>query len=116
MARPHIKSCVLIESSPSESDEQFRAYVTELLASIFRHTDSLEFTVGRRIWWRDTQFREFICIAGSVSCQLIVHAMRPPGFSRAIITYGSSRDGRPVSQEIREGEEKSFDPEELQMA
>jgi hypothetical protein len=116
MAAPVIKSCVLIESPASESDEQFRTFVTELLASIYRHTDSLEFSVGRRVWWRDIQFREFICIAGSVSGQLILQASRPPGISRAVIVYGSSLTGNMVSHEIRSGVETKFDPDELQVA
>ncbi len=116
MTAPVIKSCVLIESPASESDVHFRAFVTELLASIYRHTDSLEFSVGRRVWWRDAQFREFICIAGSVSCQLILQASRPPGISRAIIVYGRSQTGSLVSHEIRSAVETGFDPDELQVA
>ena len=116
MTAPVIKSCVLIESPASESDEQFGAYVTELLASIYRHTDSLEFSVGRRVCWRGVQFREFICIAGSVSGQVILRASRQGGISRAIILYGSNLKGNIVTREIRGGVETMFEPEELQVA
>src|SRR4051812_17220824 len=112
MPRPDIKSCILIESPTSESDNQFKAHVTELLAGIYGVIPEwLEFRVGRRLWWREAQFREFICIAGSVSAQIIVHASRPKGISRAIILYGRSGDGSLISQQIRGGIETKFDPE-----
>jgi hypothetical protein len=66
--------------------------------------------------WRDAQFREFICVAGSVQAQIMLRAMRPDSLSRRIITYGSTRDGRPVSAEICNGIETRFDPMELQVA
>jgi hypothetical protein len=117
MARPEIKGCLLIESPASESDDQFRAYVTELLSSVYgRMPEWLEFSVGRRILWRHAQFREFICVAGSVSARLILQASSSGGISRAIILYGSSRNGDTVSQEIRGGVETRFDPDELHVA
>jgi len=115
MTAPVIKSCVLIESPASESDERFRAYVTDFLTSIYRHTDSLEFSVGRRVSWRGVQFKEFICVAGSVSAQVILRARRPGGLSRAIIAYGGTLKGDIVTREIRGGVETMFEPDELQV-
>ena len=117
MPRPDIKSCLLIESPASESDDELRAYVNQLLTTIYGTLpDWLEFKVGRRVRWRDTQFREFICVAGSVSARLMLHAGQAGGISRAVITYGSSLDGKLATREIRAGAETRFEPEELRVA
>lgn len=116
MANPEVKSGVLIESPPSESKAQFRAYVTELLTSIYgRIPDWLEFKVGRRVMWRDTQFREFLFVAGSVGALLMLHASRTAGISRGLFLHGSSPSGGPASKEICDGIEREIDPEELQL-
>ena len=116
MASPDIKSGVLIESPPSESDDQFRAYVTELLTSVYgKIPDWLEFGIGRRVVWRDTQYREFLFIAGSIGALLILHATRTPGISRALILHGRSPGGGRLAKEILAGVETMFDPDELRV-
>ena len=48
---------MFIESPDNESDEQFRACVTELLTTIYKRIPTwLEFRVGRRIEFRGVYF------------------------------------------------------------
>ena len=77
---------MFIESPIAESEDQFRAYVAELLTSIYNQMPEwLEFQVGRQVERRGIFFREFVCHAGSVSCQIELRASQPGGISRAIV-------------------------------
>lgn len=94
---------MFIESPSSESDEQFREYVTELLTGIYkRMPEWLEFRVGRRIECRGVFFREFKCDAGSVSAHIHFRASQPGGVSRTILDCGHVRD-EPHCWAIRSG-------------
>ena len=66
---------MFIESTATETEEQFRAFLTELLTSIYgRMPEWLKFQVGGRVERQGTLFRQFICVAGSVHCQIQVLA------------------------------------------
>jgi hypothetical protein len=107
---------MLIESPVSESKEQFRAYVMELLIGIYgRMPEWLEFKVGRRFERQGTFFREFVCPAGSVSGQIQLRAVRSGGIPRAIVLRGTVRS-LPHFSEIRSGVETTFDCDELRAA
>jgi hypothetical protein len=108
---------MFIESSDTETEEQFRAYLTELLISIYGHMPEwLEFQVGGRVERRGTLFRQFICVAGSVHCQIQVRAGRPGGIGRAMILRGSTVQGLPHCSESRDGVETVFDCHEIHAA
>ena len=107
---------MFIESPATESEEQFRAYVTELLMSIYgRIPEWLEFRVGSRFERRGTLFRQFICVAGSVVCQIQVRAGQPGGIGRAMMLRGEVR-GLPHCTESRDGVETEFDCDEIHAA
>jgi hypothetical protein len=104
---------MFIESPATETEEQFRAYVAELLASIYgRVPEWAELRVGRRIERRGVFYRELICPAGSVWCQISVKARQPGGISRAIILQGQVRD---VAHywDVRSGAETEFAHDEI---
>lgn len=104
---------MFIESPATESQEQFRAYVTELLTSIYgRMPEWAEFRVGRRIARRGVFFRELVCSAGSVWCQISMRARKPSGMSRSIILQGEVR-AEPHCWEVRSGAETEFDCDEI---
>ncbi len=89
MAGQPIFTSMYIESPATESEEQFRAYVRELLTSIYgRLPDWAEFRVGWQIERRGVFYRELVCPAGSVWCQISLRARQPSGISRAIILQG----------------------------
>ena len=84
---------MFIESPSTESEQQFRDYVTELVTSIYgRSPEWFEFRVGRRVERRGFFYRELVCPAGSVWCQISMRARHPSGISRAIILQGQVRD------------------------
>ena len=102
-----------IESPATESEEQFRSSVTELLTSIYgRVPEWAEFRVGRRIERRGVIYRELICPAGSVWCQISIRARQPSGISRAIILQGQV-PGAPHCWEDRSGDETEFTYDEI---
>jgi hypothetical protein len=108
---------MFIESPATETEEQFRAYLTELLTSIYgRMPEWLEFQVGSRVERQGTLFRQFICVAGSVHCQIQVRAGRPGGIGRAMILRGSTVRGLPHCSESRDGVETEFDCHEIHAA
>jgi hypothetical protein len=118
MALHDIHSFMLIESPASESDEQFLATVEVLLreAGIVRaRTDWVHFSAGGRFARHGTQFREFVCIAGSAMAMLMSRAGRDGGLSRTIILRGET-DGQARCWEIRGGVESEFEPHELHAA
>ena len=105
---------MFIESTATETEEQFRAFLTELLTSIYgRMPEWLKFQVGGRVERQGTLFRQFICVAGSVHCQIQVRAGRPSGIGRAMILHGSTVRGLPHCSESRDGVETEFDCHEL---
>jgi hypothetical protein len=104
---------ILIESPPAETDEQFSTAIEDMvLQSYPRRPDWLRFTVGDRFDRRGRQFREFVCMAGSVQLCLMQRARREGGFQRAII-YRGDDDGIPRAYEIRAGRQTEFAPDEL---
>ena len=108
---------MFIESPVTETEEQFRAYVTELLVSIYgRMPDWLEFQVDGRVERQGISFRQFVCAAGSVHCQIQLRAGRSGGIGRAMILRGCSVQGVPHCSEIRDGIETIFDCEEIHAA
>jgi hypothetical protein len=104
---------MLIESPANENEEQFRIYITELLASIYgRIPEWLEFKVGYRFERQGKFFREFICPAGSVAGQIQLRAGQTGGIPRAIVLRGTVR-GMSACSEICFGIETEFDCSEL---
>ena len=111
--RQHAHRSMFIESPATESEEQFRAYVSALVTSIYgRVPEWLQFTVGSRVEFRGTSFRSFICPAGSVACQIQLRAGQAGGIARAILLRGEVR-GSPHCSEIRVGIETEFDCHEI---
>ena len=107
---------MFIESPATESEQQFRAFVTELVTSIYgRVPEWLEFSVGSRVERRGTSFRPFICPAGSVAGQIQLRAGQAGGIARAILLRGEVR-GLPHCSEIRGGIETEFACDEIRAA
>lgn len=107
---------MFIESPVTESEQQFRAFVTELVTSIYgRVPEWLEFSVGSRVEFRGTSFRPFICPAGSVACQIQLRAVQAGGIARAILLRGEVR-GLSHCSEIRVGIETEVDCHEIHAA
>ena len=107
---------MFIESPATESEKQFVAYVMELLTSIYGHVPEwAEFRVGRRVERRGVFYRELVCPAGSVWCQISMRAQQPSGMSRAIILQGRVR-GVPHCWEVRSGAETKFAYDEIRAA
>src|SRR5436190_20847159 len=105
-----------IERPATESEEQFRAYVTELLTNIYgRMPEWAEFRVGRRIERQGVFYRELVCPAGSVWCQISIRARQPGGISRALILQGQVHDA-PHCWELRSGAETEFAYDEIHAA
>ena len=75
----------------------------------------LEFSVGRRVQFRDACFREFVCVAGSVSAQIHLRAGQPGGVARAILDRGHVRD-EPHCWQIHSGVEAEIDCDEIRTA
>lgn len=82
----------LIETTPGESDADFRAAVDSILQAI---------NPDRRNWWhpyevrgiyecRGIHFREFYCIAGSVACWIWLSASK--GGSRHVLMVSEDSD------------------------
>ena len=107
---------MFIESPPSESDEQFEVFVTELLTSIYgRMPEWLQFSVGRCVEVRGILFREFVCVAGSVSAQIHLRASQPGGVERTILDRGHVQD-EPHCWQISSGIETEIDCDEIRTA
>ncbi|HVK59203.1 MAG TPA: hypothetical protein VM735_10505 [Candidatus Kapabacteria bacterium] len=107
---------MFIESPTTESEEQFRAYVTEVLTGIYGDLPEwLEFSVGRRAEFQGVSFREFICAAGSVCARIHLRASQRGGIARAILERGNFRD-QPRCWQIRSGIETEIDCEEIRTA
>lgn len=107
---------MFIESPATESDEQFRAYITELLVSIYgRMPEWLEFSIGRRVVCRGVSFREFICVAGSVSAQIHLRAGQTGSVMRTILDRGLVQD-EPHCWQIHSGIETEIDCDEIRTA
>jgi hypothetical protein len=111
-----ISSYILVESPAAESDGDFCATIEGMVQQAYGHRpDWLQFSAGVRFVHSGQHFREFACIAGSVSLFLIQHARRDGGFQRAII-YRADDDGVARAFEIRTGEQTEFSPDELHVA
>jgi hypothetical protein len=107
---------MFIESPVTESEEQFRAFVTEVVTSIYgRVPEWLEFNVGSRVEFRGTSFRRFICPAGSVASQIQSRAGQAGGIARAILLRAEVR-GLPHCSEIRAGIETDVECDEIHAA
>ncbi|MDB6032562.1 MAG: hypothetical protein JWM16_2900 [Verrucomicrobiales bacterium] len=111
-----ISSHILVESSAAESDTEFCAEIERLFLQAYGHRpDSWRFSAGVRFLRGGQHFREFACIAGSVSLFLMQRARRNGGFQRAII-YRADEDSVARAFEIRAGEQTEFSPDELHAA
>ena len=111
-----ISSHILVESPAAESDAEFCAAIESMVLQAYgRRPDWLQFSAGVRFVRRSQHFREFACIAGSVSLFLMQRACRDGGFQRAII-YRADDDGIARAFEIRAGEQTEFSPNELHVA
>ena len=107
---------MFIESPATESEEQFRAYVTELLTSIYgRVPEWAEFQVGRRVERHGVFYRELACPAGSVWCQISLRARQSGGMSRVVILQSQVHDV-PHCWEVRSGKETEFPYDEIHAA
>ena len=105
---------MFIESPADETEEQFRAYVTELIINIYtRVPDWLEYQVGGRFKLGGTFYRQFICPAGSVSVFIYQRATQQGGISRSIVELGEAH-GERHCWEIHSGVETEIEYEELQ--
>jgi hypothetical protein len=105
---------LLIESPRRENEEQFHAYLTELLVEIYdRLPDSLNFSVGSRFQRNGVYYRQFLCPAGSVDSNIQQRARQPGGIGRKIICRGT-RQNVPYCCEIDLGIESEFDCSELE--
>ena len=105
---------MFIESPADETEEQFRAYVTELIINIYtRLPDWLEYQVGGRFKLGGTFYRQFICSAGSVSVFIYQRATQQSGISRSIVERGEAH-GERQCWEIHSGVETEFKYEDLQ--
>jgi hypothetical protein len=83
------------------------------MLGIYPHRPNwLRFSPGKRFARGDAFYREFVCIAGSVSLRLMAQARRESGLSRAII-YRADVDGVEEAFEIRAGRENKFSPRKL---
>ena len=104
----------LIESPREEQSEALQIFVASILQSIVpeRPVWWHPFDIGDCFQYGDRTFREFRCIAGSVSCHLQVRARREDGIPRALI-YFATEDEVEVGYEIRGGKQYSFDPSEV---
>ena len=108
-----IEGFFLIESRADESDQAFCTAVEDILQQI--HTKPkwwYPFKAGARFVRGSTVFREFECIAGSVSCHLLLRAGRDGGIPRAIV-YREERDGVRRAYEVRNGVQSEFNPDEI---
>jgi hypothetical protein len=107
---------MFIESPADETEEQFRAFVTELIVSIYKRVpDWLEYQVGGRFELRGRFYRQFICSAGSVSIFIHQRAIQPGGISRSIVERGEAHGARHC-WEIHSGVETEFEHEDLRAA
>jgi hypothetical protein len=105
-----------IESPATETEGQFKAYVQDVLRSIFEdRAGRFELQVGRRVEWQGQIFRELSCTDGIVWGQIAMRARQPGGISRAIILQGWVR-GMPHCWEVRSGIEAEFDYHKLHAA
>ena len=112
-----LERAMLIESPADETEEQFRAAVSELIVSIYnRMPDWLEFRVGRRFEFDGRYFREFVCAAGSVCGHIHLRAQQAGGISRAIIERAGLPDSEQTCWQVRSGVETKFDCEDLRAA
>jgi hypothetical protein len=111
-----IESWFLIESRLDETDEDFCSAVESILQEIIaRPRWWYPFKAGARFIKSGVGYREFQCVAGSVSMHLVLHAGRDRGIARAII-YRAENDGVHRAYEVRDGVQIEFNPDELQMA
>ncbi len=111
-----IEGHFLIESPAEETDQQFCDAVEGLIVQTYsRRPDWLGFSPGVRFTRGASHFREFVCMAGSVSCALMLRAGRDAGLPRAII-YRAEDGGVHRAYEIRGGHQTEFAPDELHVA
>ena len=107
---------MFIESPADETEEQFRAFLTELIVSIYKRVpDWLEYQVGGRFELRGRFYRQFICPAGSVSGFIHQRATQPGGISRSIVERGEAR-GERHCWEIHSGVETEFEYDDIRAA
>lgn len=108
-----ISSHILIESPEKETNQEFSS-VTEamVIAAYGQRPEWLRFSAGARFVRASRHFREFVCIAGSVSLFLMQYVRRSSNFQRAII-YRAEENGVGRAYEIRAGMETDFNPDEL---
>jgi hypothetical protein len=108
-----ISGFILIESPPSETDDQFRAAVESMLSEVYpRRPDWLNFSPGKRFALGSKHFREFACYAGSCAGLMMQRARRQGGLARAIV-FRADDEVSPKAFEIRDGSETEFPPHEL---
>jgi hypothetical protein len=113
MSVKFIEKHLLIESPSGESEGDFRAAIERMLLTVYgQRPDWLQFSAGERFVRAGRHFREFVCVAGSVSLMLMQRARQAPGFHRSII-YQADDEGTARAYEIHAGEETPFVPSEL---
>ena len=104
---------LLIESQREEDEEQFHAYLTELLVEIYSQMPKwLQFKIGGHFERNGTLYRSFLCPAGSVASNIQLLAQRPGGISRRLILRGRRADS-PCCIEVSSGIENEFDCNQL---
>jgi len=90
-----ISDFILIESEPQESDESLRTWLEALFHEIYgSRPDWLKYELGQSYTFRDQRYRQFKCIAGSVSLFIMKQAKEPPGINRSIIYWGKDLKDR----------------------
>ena len=107
MAELILMSGLMIESHANESDAVLRDWCDDTLSEIYggMMPDWLSYELGSAFEYRGQRFREFDCIAGSVTCHLFMRATRGTGISRQILIVGERANRQPVATLIRAGQE-----------
>ena len=108
-----ISKHILIECPESETDEQFGSAIESMLRQTYQQRpDWLRFSAGARFSLDGRHYREFACLAGSVSLMLVQRARRDAGFDRGIVVRADN-DGVARVYEIRSGSRRDFRSDEL---
>ena len=109
---------LLIETIPDESDDDLRVVIDSMLAHVWDPPQTgwwHEYDLGRIFELSSRQFREFRCIAGSVSGHLICHASKTD-LQRALVLVGTDTVGNSVGEIIVKSQSQPIDPTQLHLA
>src|SRR5207248_11062582 len=99
-----------IATRDGESEDDWKRAVERMLTDLMGRPNWWHpFSVGPTVRWSGRRFRSFRCVAGSVSCHLMVAARRDE-LPRALLVLGTQHpEGRRIGQTWHDGEESAFD-------